>query len=98
MKNHGKPASVRNREHEKKLKFTFAEQKEFETIDDDIANLEQKIADIDMQIEKSATQYSKLSELMSQKTEYEQKLSDMMDRWVYLNDLNERINNEEQRK
>lgn len=51
-----------------------------------------------MQIEKSATQYSKLSELMSQKTEYEQKLSDMMDRWVYLNDLNERINNEEQRK
>ncbi len=93
-----KPASVRNREHEKKLKFTFAEQKEFETIDDDIANLEQKIADIDMQIEKSATQYSKLSELMSQKTEYEQKLSDMMDRWVYLNDLNERINNEEQRK
>ena len=94
----GKPASVRNREHEKKLKFTFAEQKEFETIDDDIANLEQKIADIDMQIEKSATQYSKLSELMSQKTEYEQKLSDMMDRWVYLNDLNERINNEEQRK
>ena len=72
----GKPASVRNREHEKKLKFTFAEQKEFETIDDDIANLEQKIADIDMQIEKSATQYStKRKEAYSGLCSEEQQLS-----------------------
>ena len=80
---------------EKKLKFSFKEQREFDTIDEDIEVLEQKIADLDSEMMKSATNSVKLGELMAKKEETEKALEEKMDRWVYLNDLNERILNGE---
>lgn len=79
---------------EKKLKFSFKEQREFETIDDDIADLESKIEEMDAKILANATNSAKLSELMQEKESLEQKLEEKMDRWVYLNDLNEQIQNQ----
>ena len=79
---------------EKKLKFSFKEQREFETIDDDIAALESKIEEMDAKILANATNSAKLSELMQEKESLEQKLEEKMDRWVYLNDLNEQIQNQ----
>ena len=76
---------------EKKLKFSFKEQREFDTIDEEIEVLEQKIADLDSEMMKSATNSVKLGELMAKKEETEKALEEKMDRWVYLNDLNERI-------
>ena len=69
----------------------YKEQKEFETIDEDIAKLESKLEKLDQDIMKNATNSVKLSELMKEKEEAEQALEDKMDRWVYLNDLNEKI-------
>lgn len=74
-----------------KLKFSFKEQKEFETIDNDIAALEEKIRSLDVEIAANSTNYSKLSELSAEKEAAELALSDKMDRWVYLNDLAEQI-------
>jgi ATPase components of ABC transporters with duplicated ATPase domains len=74
-----------------KLKFTYQEQKEFDTIDEDIATLETQITDTDDEIAKSATNYGKLNELMVRKEELEKQLEQKMDRWVYLNDLAEQI-------
>ena len=74
-----------------KLKFTFKEQKEYETIDDEIAALEQKLETLDKEMLANATNSLKLSELMTAKTQTEQTLEEKMDRWVYLNDLAEKI-------
>lgn len=76
---------------EKKLKFSYKEQKEFETIDEDIEKLEEKIAELEEQISKCATDFIKLNELMQEKEKTEAELSDKMERWVYLNDLAEKI-------
>lgn len=77
----------------KKLKFSYKEQREFETIDDDIAKLEAKIEYLDAQMEANATNSVKLKELIAEKEKVETQLEEKMDRWVYLNDLNERILN-----
>ena len=74
-----------------KLKFSYKEQKEYETIDDDIAALEEKIETLDAEMMKNATNSAKLSELMAKKEEAEAALEEKMERWVYLNDLAERI-------
>ena len=74
-----------------KLKFSFKEQREYDTIDDDIAELEQKIADTEKEIAANSADYVRLQELSDQKDELEQTLAEKMDRWVYLNDLAERI-------
>lgn len=76
---------IKNRSGE--IKFTYKEQKEYETIDDDIEKLEQRIAQLDEQIEAAVTQYGKLNELMKEKAEVEASLEYSMERWVYLNDL-----------
>lgn len=78
-----------------KLKFSFKEQREFNTIDDDIAELEQKIADTDSEISENYSDYIKLQELTDLKTSLEAELAEKMERWVYLNDLAERIANGE---
>ena len=70
-----------------KPKFTYQEQKEFDTIDSVIEELENKILETEEAIGKAATEYSKLNELMKQKEELELTLEEKMDRWVYLNDL-----------
>ena len=76
-----------------KLKFTYKEQREFETIDDDIAKLEEKLETLDAQIAANATNSVKLRELMDKKEEAGNELDEKMERWVYLNDLNEKIQN-----
>ena len=74
-----------------KLKFTFKEQREYETIDDDIAALEEKIEKLDQEIMANATNSGKLNELTKEKEQAEADLEEKMDRWVYLNDLAEKI-------
>lgn len=78
----------------KKLKFTFKEQQEYSTIDEDIANLELKIEMFEKELERNSTDYVKLQELMDEKNITEKKLEEKMDRWVYLNDLKDQINNQ----
>lgn len=84
------------KERENKLKFTYAEQKEYDTIDDDIASHESKIEELDGEIAGAATQYSRLNELMQEKADVEAQLEHKMDRWVYLNDLAEKIEAQKQ--
>lgn len=74
-----------------KLKFTYQEQREYDTIDEEIEALESKIADTELEIGNSVANYSKLNELMEQKDTLEKKLEEKMERWVYLNDLAEQI-------
>ena len=74
-----------------KLKFTYKEQKEFESIDDDIAVLEAKIEKLDDDMMANATNSLRLSELTAEKEKTEAELEEKMERWVYLNDLAERI-------
>ena len=76
---------------EKKLRFSYKEQKEWDTIEDDIAACEEQIADLEKQIEASATDYGKLNKLMEEKTRTETLLEEKMDRWMYLNELAEKI-------
>lgn len=95
-KKEGREQWLASKNKEKKLKFSYKEQKEFETIDEDIEKLEEKIAELEEQISKCATDFVKLNELMQEKEKTEDELSDKMERWVYLNDLAERI--EEQKK
>ncbi len=75
----------------KKLKFTFQEQKDYETIESEIAALEEKCEKLDGEILKNASNSAKLSELYKEKEELEQKLEEKMDRWMYLEDLAARI-------
>ena len=75
----------------KKLKFTYKEQREFETIDDDIAALEQKIEDLDAEMAAHASQYSRLAELTEEKEKVQAELDGKMERWMYLTELNEKI-------
>lgn len=74
-----------------KLKFSFKEQREYETIDQDIAALEDKIEKLDVEILANATNSAKLNELMKEKEDTEAALEEKMDRWVYLTELAEQI-------
>lgn len=82
------------REKPKKLKFSFKEQQEYNTIDDDIAAIESKIAEAEIKLEESATDYMKLQEIMDEKQNLEAQLEEKMNRWIYLNDLKEQIENQ----
>jgi ATP-binding cassette subfamily F protein uup len=86
-----KPKPVQNRPKEKKLKFTFKEEREFQTIDEDIAALEDAIAENAKQQSIHCTDYVKLQELHDEQAELEAKLEEKTERWFYLNDLKERI-------
>ena len=74
-----------------KLKFTFQEQKDYETIENDIAQLEEKIESLESQMAEAATDFVKLNKLMAEKEEAENKLEEKMDRWMYLEELAARI-------
>ncbi len=76
---------------EKKLKFTFKEQKEYETIEEDIATLEGKIEALEADIVKNSRDFVKLNELTKEKEAAEAALEEKMKRWEYLEDLAERI-------
>lgn len=79
------------RSHQEKLKFSFKEQREYEEIDGVIAGLEEKIAQTEALIVQNASDYAALQELTAEKEELEAQLTAKMERWVYLNDLAERI-------
>lgn len=79
------------RTHQKKLKFSYKEQREWDTIEEDIAALEAAIAELDIRIGESATNYGKLNQLMMEKTQKEAELEEKMERWMYLNELAEQI-------
>lgn len=74
-----------------KLKFTYKEQKDYETIESDIAELEEKISALEKEIEASARDFVKLNQLMAEKEELETALGEKMDRWMYLEDKAARI-------
>ena len=75
----------------KKLKFSYKEQREFERIDEDIAALESAIEEVDGRIAEAGSDYCKLQELTAKRDELTAALDEKMERWVYLNDLAEKI-------
>ncbi len=79
------------KKREQKLKFSYKEQKEYETIDADIAALEERLAVLEAGILAAATDYGRLQELSKEKEETEAVLEEKMERWVYLNELAEQI-------
>ncbi len=78
----------------KKLKFSYKEQREYETIEEDIQNLEERIASLEKEMEESASNYSRLTELNEEKENAEMALLEKMERWEYLEDLAARIENQ----
>ncbi len=87
----GKTSADRRQNRPAKLRFTYKEQREFETIDADIAALEEQIAVLDDEIMANATNSVRLNELTIQKEAAEADLDHKMERWVYLNELAEKI-------
>ena len=77
--------------HQKKLKFTFKEQKEYETIEADIEKLENEIAELEVEMVKNASNYGKLNALSQEKEAKEELLMEKMERWEYLEDLANQI-------
>ena len=76
-----------------KPKFSYNEQREFDTIDEDIEKLEDKIASLEEDTSKYATDFTKLQEIMDEKTKLENELQVKYERWEYLNNLAEEIAN-----
>lgn len=77
--------------HDKKLKFTYKEEQEYNSIEDDIEKIENEISDIEAEIPVCATDFVKLTKLTERKEELEALLLEKMDRWEYLSDLAEKI-------
>lgn len=75
----------------KKLKMSYKEEKEFKTIENDIATLEQQIEDTDNEMLKAANDFVKLGELSAKKEELQKELEHKMDRWMYLEELADKI-------
>ncbi|WP_186428965.1 ABC-F family ATP-binding cassette domain-containing protein [Clostridium sp. BSD9I1] len=73
------------------LKFSYKEQREYDEIDNIVADLEQKLEQIEQDMHYYSTDYGKLNNLMKEKEETEQLLEEKMDRWMYLNELAEKI-------
>ena len=83
---------------QKKLKFTFKEQREFDTIEDDIAALEEALAQVEQDMTAAGSDYVKVQELSDRQTALNAQLEEKMDRWVYLTDLAEKIAAQEGKK
>ena len=79
------------REKQQRLRFSYKEQREYETIDSDIAALEERIAGVEAEMEQQATNYAALERLTADKEALEAELDQKMERWVYLNELAEKI-------
>ena len=86
-----KAKPVQDRPKEKKLKFSFKEEREFATIDQDIADLEAKIEENQSAQAAAGSDYVRLQELQNELEELESALEAKTERWFYLNDLKERI-------
>lgn len=90
-----KPKAPKKEKHKakNKPKFSYNEQREFDTIDEDIEKLEDKIASLEEDTSKYATDFTKLQEIMDEKTKLENELQVKYERWEYLNNLAEEIAN-----
>ena len=75
----------------KKLKMSFKEQRDWETIEEEIAGLEAGLEELEKEILGAASNYTRLNELMAKKASTEARLEEKMDRWMYLNELMEKI-------
>ena len=84
-------AAAPRRERPRELRMSFKEQRDYETIDARIESLNDKLAEIDEQINRHASDFVKLTELSSLKEKTEQELAEAEERWLYLTDLAERI-------
>ncbi|MFZ5352021.1 MAG: ABC-F family ATP-binding cassette domain-containing protein [Bacillota bacterium] len=82
---------ARERSRERQLKFTFKEQKEYEEIDSVIAALEERLQENSLKIAEAASNYVLLQQLMGEKAELEAQLEEKMERWIYLNELADKI-------
>ncbi len=86
------------RSHQQKLKMTYKEKMEWDTIESDIEKTEARLAELDADILKYSTDFIKLNELSKEKDSLETLLAEKMERWEYLSDLNERIEAEQAAK
>lgn len=89
-----KPKAAQERPREKKLKFSFKEEREFATIDDDIAALEAAIEENQKAQVSSGSDYVRLQQLQDELTELEAKLEEKTERWMYLTELKEKIDSQ----
>lgn len=89
----GIPKNTGKKVKQEKLKFTYAEQKEFEHIEDDIGKIEARITEIDNLMEKNSNDFVKLNELDCEKNKLNEELEYKMERWEYLTELDEQIKN-----
>ncbi len=88
------PKAINTRpEKQQKLKMTFAETKEFETIDADLENTENLISEIEAKIASAGSDYVLLQQLMAEKEAAESEYERLTERWVYLTELDEKIKN-----
>ena len=85
------PKDVQTKPKNQKLKFSYKEQREYDTIDEDIANLEEALALCEEKIAASGADFVALQEAMTEKERLETQLEEKMERWVYLNELAEKI-------
>ncbi|MHC1719510.1 MAG: ABC-F family ATP-binding cassette domain-containing protein [Clostridiaceae bacterium] len=76
---------------EKPLKFSYKEQREFDNIEGEIANLENTLEKLEIEIEKASADFLMLQELLTEKDDLARQLEFKMERWMYLNELNEKI-------
>lgn len=88
-------AKEAGRTGQRKLKLSYKEQREWDTIEDEIAALEETLAELEQQIEASASSYDMLNRLLAEKAEQETLLDEKMERWMYLNELMEKIEGQE---
>lgn len=88
---HRKNISGNNIKKEHSLKFSFNEQREYKTIDDDIEKLEHQIAECEKEFSKAASDYVQLQEITEKKQKLEKQLDEKTERWIYLNELAEKI-------
>ena len=86
-----KPAAKDTRTHAPKLKFSYKEQREYETIEADIEALEERMDEIDAEIAKCATDFVRLNELTEEKTKVNTELEEKLERWEYLEELAAKI-------
>lgn len=97
-KNKKEPSVDKNKNKGKVLKFSFKEQREFETIDEEIMTLEEKIEEFDSLMAKHASEYGRLQELMEEKAKVEEELAFKYERWEYLNELAAQIEENKKNK
>lgn len=88
-----RPAQKTEKVKTTKLRFTWQEQRDYETIEEEIEKIEERIADLERQIGLSATDFVRLNQLMEEKESLETTLEEKMERYLYLSDLAEQIEN-----